>query len=206
MFSYFRSPKFKYNNFMNEHLESIFELLLPKLVEAGVDYWVFGGVSVAGMFGRFHRYNKDVDIFVKNADFRSTCSIVEALCQKSKHCPPDPETARPKFEVFDSNGKEVFSIIPIYPEDYSVILRYPSQYGGNQEFPIDLLEREERNVSGYRFFTSRNKYVKELFIKHMKTRPEKRLMMRSETFRKDAELLLTPLEIKEIEDYYLSVS
>lgn len=192
---------------MNQHLNLVFKLLLPKLDEAGIDYWVFGGVGVAGIFSKFHRYNKDVDIFVKNVDFKNACSVIEAVCQNQefKHYPPDPETARPKFEVFGSNKKEVFSIIPIYQEDYSVILRYPSRYGGNQEFPINLLEREGRSILDYRFFTPKNEYVKKLFVKHMKTRPRKKLMTRPE-YREDAELLLSPSEIKEIEDYYLSAS
>lgn len=190
---------------MNEHLKLVFTLLLPKLDESGIGYWVFGGVSVAGVLGRFHRYNKDIDIFVKNVDFEDARSALESVCQNQvlrHHTVIDSETVRPKFEVFGGDGKEVFSMIPIYQKGDCVILRYPSQYGGSQEFPIGLLEKEERNVSGYRFFTSQNKYIKELFIKHMKTRPDKKLMMRPNTFRKDAELLLSPLEIREIEKYY----
>ena len=50
---------------MNSELKPVFNKLLPQLVQAKIDYWVFGGVSVAAYTGSFIRDNKDVDIFVK---------------------------------------------------------------------------------------------------------------------------------------------
>ena len=190
---------------MNEHLKPVFDLLLPKLDAAKIDYWVYGGVSIAGMFSQFHRYNKDVDVFVKNADFEDARLALESVCenQEFNHCTKtSPETARPKFEIFDSDMKEIFSMIPVYQEGSDVIFKYPKAFGGSEVFSVGIYEKEERYVSGYRFFTSQDKYVKEFFIKHMKTRPKERLMMRPNTFCKDAKLLLSVAEIKEIEDYY----
>jgi hypothetical protein len=38
---------------MNEHLEPVFIVLLPGLEKAGIDYWVFAGVAIAGLQGEF---------------------------------------------------------------------------------------------------------------------------------------------------------
>lgn len=185
--------------YKNEKLEPVFRLVLPELEKAGREYWVFG---------EFHRVNKDVDIFVKEPDFQSARLVLESVCQShglKYGATTDDKTKREKFEIFHNNSKkDVFSMIPVYQEDGQVIFRYPNGFGGNQSFPIDIFERKERSILGYRFFTPKDEYVKRLFIEHMKTRPREKLMMRPE-YREDAKLLLGPAEIKEIENYYSNV-
>src|SRR3989339_726482 len=38
---------------MNEHLEPIFRIFLTGLEESEIDYWVYGGIAVAALVGRF---------------------------------------------------------------------------------------------------------------------------------------------------------
>jgi hypothetical protein len=67
---------------MNKHLQPVFNILLPELKKYGIDYWVYGGVSIAAYAGRFIRRNKDVDVFVKNIDFERAKLILEN-CNRS---------------------------------------------------------------------------------------------------------------------------
>lgn len=47
---------------MNAHLAPVFESMMPVLTSDALRYWVYGGVGVAGVAGKFIRTNTDVDI------------------------------------------------------------------------------------------------------------------------------------------------
>jgi len=67
---------------LNNHLSVVFEEILPSLTEAGIKYWVFGGVGVAGVVGKFIRENQDVDTYVLGDDFIKVEPILKKLCEK----------------------------------------------------------------------------------------------------------------------------
>jgi len=169
---------------MNEHLKIVFEVLLPGLEKAKINYWVYGGVGVAAYTGRFIRNNPDVDIFVRNSDFYNAKSVLDNLCKQNNlrlKFSPEKNYARPKVEI---NKK--FSMIPIYQKDNTVLFRYKD---GDQKYPNQILERVERNISGFRFFTSPNKFIKDMFINHIKARPGKKTRGK---IKKDAKAILNP--------------
>jgi len=182
---------------MNEHLKPVFEIILPRLEEAKIDYWVFGGVSIAAYAGDFIRKNKDVDIFVKEVDFQKAQSVLySTLCNLYKQMNikliyyfPALKNNRPKLEI-EIDKNEMFSMIPIYPKNNLVVFRYED---GDQEYSNQILERIERNISGYRFFTSRNEFIKDMFIKHIIVRPDKK---DRPNIKKDGEAIFTPEEYK----------
>ena len=180
---------------MNEYLKPIFEFLLTNLEENGIDYWVFGGISIAAYAGEFIRTNKDVDIFVKNADFENSKLILSDLCKQNNfeliYHPLKEVNERPKVEI-KVDGEERFSMIPIYQDNAMVGFKYPDKYGGNEGYPNNILERVERNVSGYRFFTPGNEFIKDMFINHIKARPKKK---KREEYQKDAKAILSPEEL-----------
>lgn len=176
---------------MNKHLEPIFKILLPKLEEAQIDYWVYGGISIAAFAGKFIRENRDVDTFVKEADFQKTKLLLEDLCsQNNFELRLKGENKRPKIEII-IGGKERFSMIPVYQKNNTIIFLHEKKYGGNEEYAIQLLEKVERNISGYRFFTPLNKFIREIFINHIKVRPDKK---NRANFKTDARALLAPEE------------
>jgi len=176
---------------MNEHLEPVFKILLPALEEAGIDCWVYGGVGVAAFAGKFIRKNKDVDIFVKETDFGKTKLLLDNLCNKNNYnlkSSISKETGRPKIE------DKIFSVIPVYQKVNKVIFKYNKNKLdklGNQEYPDKILERVERNILNYRFFTPQNKFIKEMFINHIKARPDKN---KRDNFKKDARAIFTSEE------------
>ena len=43
---------------INEHLGPVFEEVLPAISNAGIKYWVYGGVGVAGINGKYIRENQ----------------------------------------------------------------------------------------------------------------------------------------------------
>lgn len=180
---------------MNKHLEPIFKILLPKLEEVQIDYWVYGGIGVAAFAGKFIRENRDVDIFVKEIEFEKVKLILQDLCDKNNFeliQSQSKETERPKIDI-KIEGKKRFSIIPVYQSNNVVAFLYEKKYGGNEEYSTQILEKTERNISGYRFFTPPNKFIKEIFIKHIKARPEKK---DRDNFKTDARAIFTPEEYK----------
>ena len=175
---------------MNEHLKPIFEVLLPGLEDTQIDYWVFGGISIAAYARKFIRENRDVDIFLRDTDFEQARSILDDLCSQNsfilKHGSKEADE-RPKVEV-KIDGSERFSMIPVYQKDNTVAFKYKD---GDQKYPTQILERVERNISGFRFFTSSDEFIKGMFINHIKARPDK---MKREKIIKDAKAILNSEE------------
>lgn len=176
---------------MNKHLKPVFEILLLKLNDAQIDYWVYGGVSIAAFKGEFIRDNKDVDIFVKETDFQKTSLILDGLCNQNNfeiiYHRPKESSEKPKLDI-KIDGKERMSVVPVYQKNNIAIFKYRDS---NEEYSNKILEKIERNISGYRFFTPQDKFIKDMFINHIKSRPDK---MNRNNFRKDAKAVLTPEE------------
>jgi hypothetical protein len=179
---------------MNDHLKPVFDLLLPELGKAGVDYWVYGGVSIAAHAGKFIRENGDVDVFVKDEDFGKARLLLEDLCSRAgfkKRYYPPTAVGKPKLDI-KVNNQKVFSIISVYPQEDYVEFKYT---GGNEQYPKEILQRVERNISGLRFFTAPNELIKKMFIKHMQS---KRGKINRPNFMSDAEAICRPDELAEL--------
>ncbi len=155
----------------NKHLESVFNIILPALEKAEVDYLVFGGISVAAYAGRFVRENGDVDVFVRDGDFEKARRSLERLCKQNNFCKKlrkDRITGRLKLEIFlKERIGHIFSMIPVYEENNSIVFKYPEEeYGGNQSYPRGIMEKTERYISGFRFFAPRDEFIKKIFMKN----------------------------------------
>lgn len=159
----------------NKHLEPVFKILLAGLEKAGIDYWVYGGVSIAACKGEFFRENTDVDIFVKVSDFPRTKSLLNSLCNQNKFNLPKEDcskkTGRPKLIVKNEKKRKLLEVVPIYLNDNKVEIKSDQ---GSKIYPIDILERVERNINGYRFFTSQDYYIKKLFLDFLRLRGDKK--------------------------------
>lgn len=182
---------------MNEHLKPVFEVVLPKLEEANIDYWVYGGISIAAYTGNFVRSdkNKDVDMFVGEGDFEKAKSILSDLCKRNNFkldSSSQKVGERPKVEV-RVNGYEVLSMIPVYQKASVVVFKYSD---GDQEYPSQILEKIERNISGYRFFTPQDEFIKKMFINHIKVRPGKK---QRKEYKEDAKAILNTGELNALD-------
>jgi hypothetical protein len=176
----------------------VFKLILPALEAAKINYWAYGGVSIAARNGNFFRQNQDVDVFVKENDFnnakqsiKNVCNLNDldfVLCKSNKN--------RPKVEV-KKNDKEIFSVIPVYMQNNHVLFRYND---GDQEYDRGILQRVERRLSDYEVITPPNISIKELFINHIKARPDK---VKKQNFQKDGQNILSKLEF---EKYFIGVN
>jgi hypothetical protein len=185
---------------MNEHLEFVFKNLLPKLEKAGIDYFVYGGVSIAAYVGKFIRNNKDVDTFVRDTDFDKAKSILKSLCKPNEkykfkcYCPEKGNEKHKidiKYDNIRYDNEKIFSVVAAYQKNNIIEFKYSSKHGGNEEYSKQILERTERNISGYRFFTPPDRFIKEIFINHIKARPGKK---KRESFQKDAIAILSSEE------------
>lgn len=174
---------------MNKHLEQVFNVLLLGLERSGIDYWVYGGVSIAGFIGRFIRENQDVDIFVREVDFDRVKANLNELCAKNNFQLREPVpllNGRRKLEVIID--RERLSVVPAYIKDQKVILLFKR---GAREYPMHLLEKIERNISGYRFFSPTNEYIKLLFLNYLTTSSKKN---KDKIKNFDSKYILTPDE------------
>jgi len=178
----------------NKHLDSVFKILLPELEKEGIDYWVFGGVGVAAYIGKFIRENFDVDVFVKESDFKKAGAVLQQACKHNNYkldvCEP-LKNGRPKLNIIIDT--ERMSVIPVYTKPGGVLFKFKK---GSKEYSSKILERVERNISGYKFFTPPNNYIKELFINCLISRPDKKNKPKIKDC--DARVILTKEEFMKI--------
>jgi hypothetical protein len=174
---------------MNDHLNSIFETILPALEKAGISYWVYGGVAIAGIKGEFVRNNnKDVDVFVLNENYVRTIELVENLETSLNWEHKDARLLkgkRPKREWFlIGNRHDIFSVIPVYKVGDKVQFVYQTDLT-----PKSSLTQERRTINEYTFVTPSVEFIKELFMH--KINGGNLTKERQRKCRMDAEVILT---------------
>jgi hypothetical protein len=179
---------------MNDHLKPALSLL-AELDKAGMEYWVYGGVSIAAYAGRFIRENKDVDVFVREDDFDRSEHVLNLFCIENRFgLESDKSGVKPKINII-IRGEERFSMIAVYETADSIVIKYQKTWGGDEYYSKQLLERVERKISDFRFFTPPDRYIKEMFKNHIKARPKKKC--RPE-FITDARAILSPEELADL--------
>ncbi|MCF7836034.1 MAG: hypothetical protein K9M15_02845 [Candidatus Marinimicrobia bacterium] len=172
---------------MNEHLKPVFQTVLPELEKTQIDYWVYGGVGIVACVGRFIRTNQDVDIFIKDIDFEKARLILEKLCKQHVFEFSLIPSERPKIEI-RINKNEIFSMIPVYQEENEVVFKYEKKWGDDQRYSDKILEKVERKILGYKFFTSKDDFIKDMFVRYIKARSDK---IKRPKIIKDAKAILT---------------
>ena len=152
---------------LNEHLEVIFNEVLPALTDAGIKYYVFGGIGMAGIVGRFLRENKDIDVYVLENDFDKAEIVLRQLVEKHGDWDADTwvlsysmmkKTRRPKLEI-SIKGTERFSVVPVYKVDDSVEFRVIETFKLSDE----ALTQELKTVDGFKFYSPPNDVLLDMF-------------------------------------------
>ena len=142
---------------LNQHLIPIFEEVLPALANAGIKYWVFGGIGIAGIVGKFLRENKDVDVYVQEEDFLKAEPVLKRLCEEHGSWDADgwdlrysmlKNNGRPKFDIFIKKV-EHFSLVPVYKIEDGVEFRVLETF----RLPNDALTQDLKTVDGFQFFS-----------------------------------------------------
>jgi hypothetical protein len=179
---------------MNEHLQPVFGILLPELEKVGIEYWVYGGVGIAAVVGRFLRYNTDVDIFIEQSEFVRATACLDNACRHDGLKPHLIPGRRPKFEVKvrETDRSDILSIVPAYRKDGYVEFIFkprPAQY------PEQILTRVPRCIRDHSFFSPPDGYIRELFKTYLTNRPEKK---RSKKVQVDARAIFGPDELREL--------
>jgi len=151
----------------NKNLRVVFEEILPALSDAGVKYWVYGGVGIAGIVGRFIRENQDVDIYVLEEDFFKIETILKRLCEEHGSWDADgwdfrysvlKINKRPKFDIFIKKI-ERFSVIPIYKIYNGVEFRTTETIRLSEK----ALIQELKSVCGFSFFSPPREVILDMF-------------------------------------------
>jgi len=142
---------------MNQHLAAVFEEILPALTDAGIRYFVFGGIGNAGIAGKFLRENQDVDVYVEELDFPRVESVLKRLCEKHGGWDADRwalrysmlrHYKRPKLDIYIKDT-ERFSVVPVYSVSDAVEYRVMEIVTLSKS----ALIQESRSVDGYQFFS-----------------------------------------------------
>lgn len=144
---------------MDEHLKPIFQQILPEFDKRDIQYWVWGGVGIAGAKGRFDRENEDVEIIVKDSDWGQSKELLQKKAQRLDFRYILHEKYHDKFKVDLYQGRrEIFSAVPVFVTDTDIDFRY------GKRFPLDFLDAKSRIVGEYKFPSLKNEYLKELLI------------------------------------------
>lgn len=145
----------------NKHLSGVFAAILPAFDQACLQYWVYGGVGIAGLKGKFIRPNDDVDIYVMSADFEDARQLLWDLCERNKvwkFKEKAPLHGRPKVELW-RDGKELLSMVPVYETDKGVELRLRTPVLLPREHAFT---QEPRQIGGYSFFSPPESILKRI--------------------------------------------
>ena len=182
----------------NQHLAVVFNEILPFLARAGIKYYVFWGVGVAGVIGKFIRENNDVDIYVLNEDFESVKKLLKNFVLFKKDLKlrthkPLPVTRRPKFDIYNiMRGKELLSVVPAYKTEGGVEFRVKTA----MVLPEHSLDQEPKTVMDFEFFSPPKDTIKAILKSLFVERPKELLGGKR---RYDAMAVFTKEEFGELE-------
>lgn len=178
---------------MNEHLVPVFREVLPALEAAGVPYWVYGGMAVAGIVGRFIRENDDVDLYVLDSGFERARTVLDELCLSRPNWrlqDSTPLLGRPKSGIYVAD-RELVSIVPVYP---ALGVEFRTKFA--ETLPrSEALAIERRRIDAGEFVTPSAAAIRQLLRSLIKERPETLLRHKR---RLDATAILTAEELREL--------
>lgn len=179
---------------MNEHLAPVFEVVIPELNRSGSQYWVYGGVAIAGIKGEFLRSNPDVDLFVMEDDY---AKIVEAIAGLEselgwRHEDADAERRKKRDWFVPNQEEDVLSVVPIFRAGDQIRFVF-----GRRSYTLqNVLSSEVRTIGGFTFVTPSTALIKELFLRkaysgsHLldsrirKMKTDAKVLMRGEEYQK----------------------
>jgi len=184
----------------NQRLAVIFEEILPAFVRSGIKYWVFGGVGIAGVVGKFIRENQDVDVYVLDEDKERVENLLKKLCEIHGSWDGDKwslsysilKTAqRWKFDIC-IKGIKKFSVTPVYKVDGGIEFRAVEV----KKLSNQALTQELREIDGYQFFSP----PKSIIIQLLWFLAERYIQLFKENSKHliDARALLTREEVEEL--------
>jgi len=148
---------------MNEHLKPVFVQIIPAIENAGIKYWVYGGIAFAAMTEQFYRKNDDVDIFVLENEFDNLYKLLNSKWTVERS---DNRLGRPKIKVIIGDKKRL-EAIPVVKTDEGVEFYF---HEGPKMFSMDILKKVVRFIGGFRFVSPENNFLKELFISYLENR------------------------------------
>jgi|GEM_PF-1243426 len=148
---------------MNEHLAPIFSVILPELHRSGSKYWVYGGVAIAGIKGKFLRPNPDVDLFVMEDDYEDIIETISGLESKLgwRHEDKDAKKRNKRDWFAPNQNEDVLSVVPTFPAGD----RIRFVFGHGSYTSQNVLTSEIRTTASFSFVTPSTALIKELFLR-----------------------------------------
>ncbi len=148
---------------MNEHLAPIFRVVIPELNCSGSNYWVYGGVAIAGIKGEFLRPNRDIDLFVMEDDYQKISETIAGLESELgwKHVDDDAEKRKKRDWFAADQNDDVLSLVPVFSAGNQI--RFV--FGRGSYTSQNVLSSEIRTIGGFSFVTPSRALIKELFLR-----------------------------------------
>lgn len=139
----------------------MFKSVLPVLTEAGICYWVYGGVAIAGINGAYLRPNPDVDVFVVNDDYDEARELVAGLEKDLNwdHQDTQQRERRKREWRVTGNRHDIFSLVPVFRDGDRIRFVFKRDF-----IPNTVLTSVTRRIGNHRFTTPSTEFIKELFI------------------------------------------
>ena len=154
---------------MNEHLAPIFEVVLPELDRSGSKYWVYGGVAIAGIKGKFLRPNLDVDLFVLEHDYENIIDTIAGFESKLgwRHDDNNADKRNKRDWFAPGQDEDLLSVVPVFPTGD----RIRFVFGRGSYTSQNVLSSEIRTIAGVSFVTPSAALIKELFLRKAHSGP-----------------------------------
>ncbi|MBL7188355.1 MAG: hypothetical protein ISS70_18675 [Phycisphaerae bacterium] len=131
-------------------------------------------------------------IFVQKTSFENARSTLCDECKQHDYrlrYTKQRDNQRPKLEVI-VDRKEILSVVPVCLKANVVEFTFKNDPA---VYPCQILQKVERNISGYRFITPPDEYIKKLFMEYLTQRPD---VKKRKKIRIDAKAILTPDELR----------
>src|SRR5262245_13829240 len=136
---------------MNDHLTPVFKIVLPALHKARLRYWVYGGVSIAGINGAFLRPNPDVDLFVIERDYEMIAERIAGLESALgwRHEDDDSEKRKKRDWFVQGKDQDILSVVPVFEAGDQITF----VFGRDSYTPKNVLTSEVRMIDTFSFVT-----------------------------------------------------
>lgn len=153
--------------FSNNHLQTIFEEVIPAIEAEGIPLFVYGGIAVASLIGHFARKAGDVDTYVHIDKFGRVEEVLKKLCRE--HGTWDGDSwkiwwsclkgkERPKLDLA-IRGEQLFAVIPIFGSESD---GYWMQEMRQIPLPRGALTPRNVNIGGFSFTTPAEEVIRQI--------------------------------------------
>ena len=131
------------------------------------DYWIIGGVAVAGLNESFFRDNEDIDLLIWRNNFNG---LVEQLRNKFEKFEIYPYQRNERDRIYiRQNNKNIIEIIPIETNDKYFYIKFADDKNIDNKIKYlfnNLLKKQEKQINDVKFIIPSKELIYILTRRH----------------------------------------